>query len=165
MSRVQIPLAALNRSHLFHVRNSVNSQTQATVNAIATDAAPKTGIAPADIIKIIADWLPVALQCFALLGTGQTTKSYVTDHYDETKGEYDQSLVEQNRHRMRRSARQNGQKHLSSDQLDALSVAAFDHARLTDESTAASVMAEINQNAGFSGNFVDMSIDGGAAVQ
>ncbi len=116
------------------------TQTEATVNAIAQDAAPKAGIDFNSVIKIISTWLPVALQCLALMG--KTPKSHATDHYDEVSGKYDDSLIQDNRHRMRRAARHNDEHGLSNEQLDILRVAAFDQARLSADSTGAAVMAE-----------------------
>lgn len=96
------------------------------------------GIDPATIFTIASILIPMLLKCFqSSPSTAPTAKEYLLDHYDQTTRTFDQSLVDRARPQTRRSARQAGERRLSRDQLDAITVASFHHALESSDDTVA----------------------------
>ena len=113
------------------------------VTAITATAASVVGLDPLTMLTIVSTLLPLLAQCFS--GTPQSAKQYLSEHYDETSATFDQSIIDQARPRARRAARIQGQRRLSRDQLDAITVASFNHAMSLDDSSLASAVVEAAQ--------------------
>jgi hypothetical protein len=113
---------------------------KAQAEQISSEVIAKVGFDPITIITIL---LPLLINCFKSQATGQTPHEYLADHYDEGTQSFDQSLINRVRPQTRRAARQEGQRGLNRDQLDAISVASLEKARTTDEATIVAVMSEV----------------------
>lgn len=105
------------------------------------------GIDPVTILMIVTTLLPTLLKCFqeSTEATGTTAKQYLQDHYDEDTGEFDHGVVERARHRTRAAARKEGQRRLSREQLDAITVASFKQAIEADDATVAACASEASR--------------------
>ena len=100
------------------------------------------GIDPATIFTIASILIPMLLKRFQLCqstaqSTAQSAKEYLLDNYDPTTRTFDQSVIDLARPDTRRSARQAGERHLSRTQLDAMTVASFQHGLETSDDTVA----------------------------
>jgi hypothetical protein len=111
-----------------------------------TDVAIKTGIDPITIITIIQQLLPIAVNifksCQAAVPTSQSPQAVLADHFDEETQAFDEGALGQLRPHTRRIAKQNGQRHLSRDQVDAITSATLSKARDADDATVTAVMNE-----------------------
>jgi len=87
-----------------------------------------------------------------------TAKEYLLDRYDMQTGTFDTHFVEEMRPRTRRAARKNGERHISVDQVDAISVASLKHALEADDATVAAVFAEAADDE--DDNAVDQTVNG-----
>ena len=97
-----------------------------------------------DPISLITILLPLLANCFKQTTSSQETpKSYLEDHYDEDTQSFDQSLVNRCRPQTRRAARKDGDRKLTRDQLDTVTVATLNKARTEDSSVVAAVMSEV----------------------
>lgn len=110
--------------------------------SIAKTASPNVGFDP---ITIISALLPLLVSCFKQTEPQATPKEYLEDHFDETTGTFDQSLINRCRPQTRRAARRDGQRRLSREQLDQITVATLEHARTADDDTVAAIMIECGE--------------------
>lgn len=117
----------------------MNLQSQA--NRIGSDLRAGLGFDPATLITIL---LPMLVSCFKQTTSSQETpREYLADHYDEDTASFDQSLINRCRPQTRRAARQDGQRRLSRDQLDQITIATLERARTADDDTVSAVMSEV----------------------
>lgn len=106
-------------------------ETQA--RAVATAAEPKLGFDPFTIVMLL---LPMLMDCFKRTERG-TVADFVEDHYDEHTNTYDQRLIDRCRPQARRAARRAGSRHLTREQLDALTIETLDNVDTSEATVAA----------------------------
>lgn len=121
-------------------------QDEAQAIAATLPATTASGATP-NWLTIITNLLPFLTTCLPFLAApGQTPRDYVTSHFDDQSQTFDDSLISAARPHARRAARKSGERGLSRDDLDAMSVATFTHVMNMDDPTVAACMAEASAN-------------------
>lgn len=92
---------------------------------IATKAGPKVGFEPLLITGIITGFIQLFAACKKKESPDTTPAEFLAAHYDASNDTFDVRLVRRARANTRKSARKEGQKGLSAQQLDELTIAAF----------------------------------------
>ena len=94
-----------------------------------------------DPTMLIGVLLPLLVSCFKRTEPqAESPKDFLRDHFDEVTGTFDPSLVNRCRPQTRRAARRDGERRLSREQLDRITVATLTHAMQADDATVAAVM-------------------------
>lgn len=122
----------------------MNTALNLQAREIATRAAGHVGFDPISLITIL---LPLVIGCFKKSST-ETPKAFLKDHYDASTDTFDSSIINRVRPQTKRAARQDGKRHLSRQQLDAITVATLKRAMEEDESNVASCMADADPMSG-----------------
>lgn len=122
---------------------SLKNAATSVASAVATSPSAGFGLDPMTILTIVSTLLPLFAKCFQSSpeAANQTPKQFLADHFDEATGTFDQHLIDRARPQTRRAARQN-QRHLTRDQLDAITVQSFLEAKDADEATVSACLAE-----------------------
>lgn len=123
---------------------SLKSAATSVASGLASGAGAGLGLDPMTILTIVSTVLPLFLQWFQSCpqSATQTPQQVLANSYDEATGTFDQHLIDQARPHTRRAARQNGQRHLTRDQLDAITVQSFLQGKDADEATMAACLSE-----------------------
>ncbi len=120
-----------------------NNTTKA-VAAIAT----RSNAVGFDATLIISALIPVLLSCFKRDEQNETPKAYLEDHFDEHTGTFDASLINRCRPQTRRAARADGQRRLTREQLDLITVQTLEHARTMPDEQIEAVAIECGLSQG-----------------
>ena len=119
-------------------------QATAITGGMSAGLAAGLGIDPITILTIVTTLLPMLAKCFQSdpVVAGQTPQQFLTNSYDPTTDTFDAHLVDRARNQTRRAARREGQRHLTRDQLDAITTESFRHTMKSDDATVSACLAE-----------------------
>ncbi|TXI84789.1 MAG: hypothetical protein E6Q40_08825 [Cupriavidus sp.] len=120
------------------------SEATTITGGMSVGLAAGLGIDPVTVLTIVTTLLPLLAKCFQRdpSVSGQTPQQFLTDHYDPTTDTFDQHLIDRTRAQTRRAARKEGQRHLTRDQLDAITVESLKRAMKADNETVSACLAE-----------------------
>ncbi len=109
--------------------------------SIADPLKGKLGFDPITIITLLIPLL-MRLPCFAQ--EQQTPAEFAADHYDEDSDRFDSLAIKRMRPSARRAAKQDGQRKVSPENLDAISEATLRKAMSAEPEEVAALCASLS---------------------
>lgn len=116
---------------------AIKTEAQLIANRVDSNV----GVALDVIFEIATLLVPMLMKCSQWnQASAPTLKERLLKN--KTSDGYSPDLLEEARHQTRRAARKSGHRHLSDDQLDAITTASFDHAIEADHDTLMACASE-----------------------